>query len=88
MSTFILDENPEVIVRIEIQYHRIMKIKPAVIPEDAAWEYVTWDYHESIMLDHGSDTMEHVREIGSGCRITNHYYGQDGILFVRLLCFD
>lgn len=66
MSISILDGKPEVIVRVEIQYHRTMEIKPAVISEDAAWEYVTWDYHESLTMDHGSDTMEHVREIGPG----------------------
>lgn len=53
------------------------EIKPSVIPEAATWEYVTWDYNEQLTLDRNSETLKHIREIGSGCKATNVYYVQD-----------
>lgn len=72
----VFDGNPDSVVRIEIKYHRNTKIKPGAIPEEATWDYVTWDYNESLTLDRSSETLEHIREIGSGCKVTNIYYIQ------------
>lgn len=76
---FMFDGNPDAVTRIEIKYHRNTKIKPGVIPEGVTWEYVTWDYNEALIIDRSSETLKHVREIGSGCKITNIYYVQEGI---------
>ena len=65
--------------RIEVKYHRNTKIKPGVVPEGVSWEFVTWDYNEAIIIDRQSETLEHIREIGTGCKITNTYYVQEGI---------
>lgn len=71
----VFDGNSDTVVRIEIKYHRSTKIKPKVIPE----EYVIWDYNEFLTIDRAFETLEYIREIGSGCKVTNTYYVQDGI---------
>lgn len=76
---FAFDGNPDSVIKAEIKYHRNTKIKPVTIPEDATWEYAIWDYNEFLILDRTSETLEHVREIGSGCKVTNIYYVQEGI---------
>lgn len=76
---FVFDGNPDGVTRVEIEYHRNTKIKPDTIPEGATWEYLTWDYHEQLILDRDSETLEHIRQIGTGCKVTNVYYVQDGI---------
>lgn len=73
------DGNPDAVTRIEVKYHRNTKIKPGVIPEGVTWEYVTWDYNETLIIDRSSETLKHIREIGSGCKVTNIYYVQEGI---------
>ena len=64
---------------MEIQYHRNTKIKSGRIPKGTAREYATWDCKEFLTLDRASETLEHVREIGSRCKVTNVYYVQEGI---------
>lgn len=76
---FAFDGNPDAVTRVEVKYHRNTKIKPGVIPEGVTWEYVTWDYNETLIIDRSSETLKHIREIGSGCKVTNIYYVQEGI---------
>ena len=76
---FVFDGNPDSLIRVEIEYHRCTKIKPRAIPEGVTWDYVIWEYHEFLTIDRTSETLEHIREIGSGCRVTNSYYVQEGI---------
>ena len=76
---FAFDGNPDRLMKVEIKYHRNTKIKPRIIPKDAAEEYVTWDYNEFLTIDRTSETLEHVREIGPGCKVTNSYYLQEAI---------
>ncbi len=76
---FAFDGNPDAVTRIEVKYHRNTKIKPGVVPEGVTWEFVTWDYNEAIIIDRQSETLEHIREIGTGCKITNTYYVQEGV---------
>ena len=67
------------IVRIEVKYHRCTKIKPGVIPLDATWEYVTWDYNESLLIDGENEVIEVVSQIGSGCKVTHIYEIEEGV---------
>ena len=76
---FAFDGNPDAVTRIEVKYYRNTKIKPGVVPEGVTWEFVTWDYNEAIIIDRQSETLEHIREIGTGCKITNTYYVQEGV---------
>ena len=73
------DDNPDIVTKVEVEYHRTAKIKPDYIPEGATWEYVTWNYNEKLSIDRETETMEHYRELGSGCKITNKYYVEEGI---------
>lgn len=72
-------EEQSSIVRIEVKYNRCTKIKPGVIPPDATWEYVTWDYNESLLIDEASEVIELVSQIGSGCKVTHRYEIEAGI---------
>ena len=78
---YVFDGNrkPDRVDRVTIDYHRITKIKPEVIPEGVSWDYVTWDYTEKLVIDRESETLEHIRNIGSGCMVSRKYHVQDGI---------
>lgn len=76
----VFDGNPNKIDRIEIKYSRITKIKPKIIPEGATWDYVTWNHKENLTIDRDTETIEHIKELGSGCKITSNYYVQDGVV--------
>lgn len=78
---YVFDGNnkPDRIDRITVDYHRVTKIKPKVIPEGATWEYVTWDYTEKIVIDRATETLEHTQNIGSGCVVSRKYYIQEGV---------
>lgn len=64
---YVFDGNckPDMITRIILDYHRISKIKPKEVPDDATWEYVTWDYTEHLIIDREAETLEHIQNIGT-----------------------
>ena len=78
---FVFDGNwkPDVINRITLDYHRVTKIKPKEVPEEANWEYVTWDYTEHLMIDRETETLEHIQNIGTGCKVSRKYEMKGGI---------
>ena len=76
---FVFDDNPDAITKLEVKYHRLTKIKPGVIPPDASYQYVVWDYNESLIFDRATETLEHICEIGSGCKVTHKYQVEGGI---------
>ena len=79
---YVFDGNnkPDRVDRVAIDYHRVTKIKPKIIPEGVTWEYATWDYSEKLVLDRKSETLEHTQNIGSGCVVSRKYYVQDGVV--------
>lgn len=78
---FVFDGNnkPDQIDRIQIDYHRITKIKAGAVPEGATWTHVTWDYSETLTIDRTTDTVEHQQIVGSGCKITRRYEVEGGV---------
>lgn len=78
---YVFDGNckPDVINRIESDYHRVTKIKPKEVPESATWEFVTWDYTEHLIIDRETETLEHVQNIGTGCKVSRKYEIVGGI---------
>lgn len=68
----------DLITRIEINYHHNRKIKTNEVLEKEGIDYVTYDYKEQIIIDRESETLTQTREMGSGCKITNTYYVEDG----------
>lgn len=75
----VFDGNPDYVTRVEVDYDRITQIKPRRRSADAEWEYLTWHYHEKLVIDRETETLEHIRDVGTGCTIKNTYYVQDGI---------
>ncbi len=69
---------PDVINRIAIDYHRVTKIIPAKPPSDTA-EYFTWDYTERLIIDRATETLEHLQNIGTGCKVSRKYEVEGGI---------
>ena len=67
------------IQRIIITYHRTTKIKPKELPQDAEWEFVTWDYSEQLIIDRATETFEHIQNIGSQCKVSRKYEIGEGI---------
>jgi hypothetical protein len=65
--------------RIAVDYHRTTKIKPAMVPDDVTWEYLTWHYTEQLIVDRESVSIEHIQRIGSGCIITRKYQVEEGV---------
>lgn len=78
---YVFDGNckPDVINRIELDYHRVTKIKPKEVLESATWEFVTWDYTEHLIIDRETETLEHVQNIGTGCKVSRKYEIVGGI---------
>lgn len=69
----------DVINKITLDYHRLTKIKPNQKPEGAAWEFVTWDYTEHLIIDRATETLEHIQNIGTGCKVARKYEIEGGI---------
>lgn len=65
--------------RITIDYHRVTKIKPKEISEGVTWDFVTWDYTECLIIDRKTATLEHIQNIGTGCKVSRKYEVEDGI---------
>lgn len=78
---YVFDGNnkPDRVDRVTVDYHRVTKIKPKAVPEDATWDYVTWDYTEKLVIDRATETLEHIQNIGSGCVVSRKYYVHDGV---------
>lgn len=78
---YVFDGNckPDVINRIALDYHRVTKIKPKEVPERATREFVTWDYTEHLIIDRETETLEHIQNIGSGCKVSRKYEIEGGI---------
>lgn len=73
------NDKPNVINKITLDYHRVMKIKPKEVPEDVIWEFVTWDYTEHLIIDRETETLEHIQNIGTGCKVSRKYEIEEGI---------
>lgn len=67
------------IERIAVDYHRVTKMKPRALPEGATWEYFIWDYSERLTVDRKTETLEYIKNIGSGCQVSRKYYVEEGI---------
>ena len=80
---YVFDGNnkPDEIQRIMIKYHRTTKIKPKELPNDAEWEFVTWDYSEQLIIDRATETLEHIQNIGSQCKVSRKYEIGEGVSY-------
>ena len=72
-------DKPNRVNRITIEYHRFTKIKPKQPISETAEYVTTWDYTERLVLDRGSETLEHIQNIGSDCIVSRKYYVQGGV---------
>lgn len=73
----------DMISRITIDYRRITKIKLKTIPNNECLESATWDYSERLIVDRETNTLEHIQNIGSACKVSRKYeieYGIDSLL--------
>lgn len=78
---YVFDGNnkTDVINRIVLDYHRQTKFKPNKVPKDTALDVVTWDYTEQLIIDRKSESLVHIRNIGSGCKVSCKYEIEGGI---------
>lgn len=78
---YVFDGNsrPDVINRIVLDYHRITKITPGTKTEGTDWESVTWNYTEHLIIDRETETLEHIQNIGTACRVSRKYEIEGGI---------
>ena len=77
---FAFDGNPDEITRIEVNYHRLTKMKPIKPPDGIRDNHITLDYHESLVLDRETETMEHISELGSRRKIMKTYHLEGKII--------
>ncbi len=70
---------PDMINKITLDYHRVTKITPKQRPEGVAWDSVTWDYTEHLIIDRETETLEHIQNIGTGCKVSRRYEIEDGV---------
>lgn len=71
--------SPDVINRISLVYHRVTKIEPDDVSEDADIECFTRDYTESLVIDRKTETIDHIQNIGTGCKASHRYQIVGGI---------
>lgn len=71
--------NQDRIENIKIEYNRCTKIKPKVVPDGATWEYVTWDYSESIEIDRRTEIISHIQNIAQECSVKREYHVGEGV---------
>ena len=78
---YVFDGNckPDVITKVTLDYHRLTKIEPRHKPEDTDWKFVTWDYTEHLVIDRETETLEHIQNIGTGCKVSRKYEIEGGI---------
>lgn len=78
---YVFDGNckPDMINKITLDYHRVTKIKPEQRPEGVNWEFITWDYTEHLIIDRETETLEHIQNIGTGCKVSRKYEIEGGI---------
>ena len=72
---YVFDGNckPDLINKITLDYHRVTKIETKPKPEGAKWKYLTWDYTEHLIIDRATETLEHIQNIGTGCKVSRKY---------------
>lgn len=73
------NNKPDIITKIILDYHRVTRIKPEEKPEGATWEFVTWNYTEHLIIDRETETLEHIQNIGTGCKVSRKYEVEGGI---------
>lgn len=71
----LFDGNYDPIDRIEAKYDRNTKI----MMEDREDDYVIWDYHEKLVVDRESETIEYFRQIAEGCDVCHKYHVSGGV---------
>ena len=76
---YVFDGNykPDIVNRIEVDYHRITQI----MPKQSAVELdrVVWNYTESLVIDRNQESIEQIQNIGTGCSVSHKYMVEDGI---------
>ena len=75
-SLFLFDGNPDRIDRIEIAYQRQTTIP---VPPEWHMDHVIWDYHEQLIIDRSSETIEYSRFIAEETDICTRYHIVGGI---------
>ena len=46
---------------------------------DGTPKYMTWDYTEQLVIERETETIEHVQNIGTGCKVSRKYEVQGGV---------
>ncbi len=76
---FAFDGCPDKIADMKVEYARETKIKPKELPEDATYEYVTWNYAEVLTIDRETETLTNHIQFAEQCSVTNTYHVEGGI---------
>lgn len=78
---YVFDGNckPDVINRITLDYHKVTKIKPEQELEGATRKSATQDYTEQLIIDRETETIEHIQNIRTNCKISRKYEIKGGI---------
>lgn len=64
--------------RLEFTLHRTEKIRPrGPLPEGL--QYVTWDYHEKMVIDRAAETVEYDRQIFEACDVKTRYHLKEAV---------
>lgn len=78
---YVFDGNckPDVINRITLDYHKVTKINPEQELEGATRKSATQDYTEQLIIDRETETIEHIQNIGTNCKVSRKYEVKGGI---------
>lgn len=78
---YVFDGNSksDTITKITLDYYRTTKVNPNQKPDGAEYEFITWDYNEHLIIDRKTETLEHIQNVGMGCKISHKYEILGGI---------
>lgn len=72
---YVFDGNgkPDVINKITLDYHRTTKVKSRKKLEGVECESITENSNERLVIDRETETLEHIQNLGTGCKIFRKY---------------
>lgn len=73
------EQYDEVEQHLTINNEGVTKIKSGIRSEGADLKSVTWNYTEHLIIDRETETIEHIQNIGAGCRVSRKYEIENGI---------
>ena len=72
-------EDTDIITDLKVEYTRETKIKPKSFSDGAAFDFLTWNYLETLTIERDTETLTNHIQLADECSVTNIYYVEGGV---------